>query len=95
MDFVTGQPLVVEIEFRLEGVLTDPSIVRCLVRSPTGEVRELVYPSASVTRRATGIYRVSVLADKPGTWAFRGTSVGVVEAVKEVATNVAPSMVLI
>lgn len=94
LELIEGQSIIVEIEFRLEGVLTDPSIVRCLVRSPNGETTELAYPSASLVRRDVGVYEASVLADRGGTWAFRATGVGVVDAVREVVTNVTPSMVI-
>lgn len=94
LEHVTGQALIAEIEFRVEGVLTDPAIVRCLVRAPDGTTSELVYPSTSLVRRDVGVYEASAIADQPGTWVFRAVGVGIVDAVKEVATNVAPSLVL-
>ena len=38
-----GQRLLVEGEFRLAGVPTDPMVVRCIVRSPTGVLNTLIY----------------------------------------------------
>lgn len=93
MAYVEGQSLICEIEFRLEGVLTDPTLVRCFVRKPSGLVTEYAFPAAELVKIDTGIYEASAIADEPGTWAFRATGVGVVDAVQEVATQVAPSMV--
>lgn len=90
---VVGHPLVVEIQFRLEGVLTDPVIVRCKVKPPEALVYEIVYPSAEMTKREVGVYEVALVPDAPGTWAFQGVGQGGVDAVGEVAQQVAPSLV--
>ncbi len=91
---VEGQALVAEIEYRVEGVLTDPVVVRCLVRKPNGVFVELAYPSADLIRRSVGVYEASIVADQAGTWAFRATGVGGVDAVGEIATTVEKSLVL-
>lgn len=94
MDVIAGQALVIDFEFRRRGVLADPTIVRVLARSPTGTRTEIVYPSDGIVRVAVGQYQASVLADIPGTWAFRVVGVGVVDAVQEGSINVQPSLVI-
>lgn len=90
---VVGQPLVVEINFRLEGVLTDPVIVRCKIKPPTGLPREVVQGEAAMVKREVGVYEVSLIPDEPGTWAFQGVGQGGVDAVGEVVQHVDPSLV--
>lgn len=91
--YIVGQTVINEIEFRSEGVLRDPTIVRCLVRAPSGAVEELVHPSSRLVRRGVGRYDASVITDAPGTWVFRAVGVGVVDAVQEASVNVAPSLI--
>ena len=92
--YVEGQRILVEGEFRLEGVPTDPTVVRFYSRSPAGLVTELVYPSADLVRTDLGTYEAQVTANTPGTWAFRFTGFGTVEAIREVVTFVAASDVI-
>ena len=91
---VVGSRLIIEGEFRLDGVPTDPTIVRCYTRSPDGAVAELVYPSADLVRIDLGTYEAFVTATMAGTWGFRFVGLGDVEAVREVVTTVAPSYVI-
>jgi len=91
---VEGQRLIIEAEFRLEGVPTDPSVIQCFVRSPAGVTTQLAYPSPDLSRLDLGLYEANVLADGPGTWTFRFIGSGAVEAVREVDASVSASKVL-
>lgn len=93
-DLVQGQAIVVDVEYRVEGVLRDPTNVSCLVRSPNGTVTTYVYPSTEVRRLDVGQYEVAVVTNAPGTWAFRAVGSGVVDAVQETSVNVRASSVI-
>lgn len=95
-EHVQGTRLIVTAEFRLDAVPTDPTVVRCYVRSPDGELTLLAYPSAELVRveSAVGTYEAYVTATKAGTYGFRFEGFGTVEAVREVTTSVAPSSVI-
>lgn len=93
-DPIVGQPLICAFEYRLDGVLIDPAIVRLLVRSPSGALTEYVYPSAELTRVAQGMYEATFTPDVGGTWACRATGLGGVAAVQEDVVNVASSFVI-
>lgn len=94
VQYVEGQRVIIEGVFRLEGVPTDPTLVRCYARAPSGAVEELVYPSTDLVRTDPGTYEATVTATEPGTWGFRMVGAGNVEAVREVTTTVLPSAVL-
>ncbi len=88
-----GQRVIVDGEFRLAGVPTDPVVVRCLVRAPGGGLSIIAYPSADMTRREAGIYEAYVTVDAAGTWSFRWEGAGTVDAVDEISVEVRPSAV--
>lgn len=91
---IVGQSIVCSIEYRLEGVLIDPSIVKAFYRKPGGTLREINFPAPEFAKIDIGLYELTVLADESGTWAFRSVGVGVIDAVQEGVVNVAPSLVL-
>jgi hypothetical protein len=93
-DYYEGQRILVEAEFRLLGVPTDPTIVQVLARSPQGTVNVYTYPAVELTKRDVGLYETSILADVPGQWHFRVTGTGVIDAVTEVELNVLESGVI-
>lgn len=91
---VVGDTLICAFEFRLEGVLTDPTVVRCDIRRPSGGIQELPFPSAELQKVDVGQYEATVVTDEAGTWGFRATGIGVVSGVQEDVVNVAASRVL-
>lgn len=93
-DYYEGQRALIEAEFRLLGVPTDPTIVQVLSKSPTGSVAVLTYPAVELTRRDTGLYEANVLVDLAGQWHFRVIGEGVVDAVTEVSLDVLDSNVV-
>lgn len=78
-----GQNLLIECEFRLNGVPTDPSIVTVAYRTPLGTQSTLTYPDVNLIRRSEGLFEASIPAEEAGTWTFRAEGVGVVDAVNE------------
>jgi len=88
-----GQNLLIECEFRLNGVPTDPSIVTVTSKSPLGSTVVLTYPNANLIRRSEGLFEASILAGEAGTWSFRATGLGVVDAVNEFSMTVLASAV--
>lgn len=93
-DWIVGQKAVVEMEFRLKGVLTDPQIVQCTVRAPDGTMSTANYPSDDIVRRGVGQYDVAVTLDQAGAWSIRPDGSGTVDAVTETTVIVQPSRVL-
>lgn len=93
-DYFEGQRALVEAEFRLLGVPTDPTIVQVLSRAPSGSVSVLTYPAVELTRRDTGLYEAAVLLDTSGQWHFRVIGEGVVDAVTEIDLDVLDSHVI-
>lgn len=86
-----GQRILIEIEFRLNGVATDPTIATCSYRSPLGTQAILTYPNEAFIRRSEGLFEASILVDEPGTWVIRGEGAGIVDAVNEYAQEVLAS----
>lgn len=78
-----GQRILIEIEYRLSGVPTDPTLATITARSPAGSVSTLTYPDEDFVRRSAGLFEASILVDEPGTWVFRTEGAGVVDAVNE------------
>lgn len=93
-DYVQGQRVTVDAEFRLAGVLTDPTVVIATVRSPSGAMLELAYPSADLLRVEQGLYEASLTANEAGTYSIRFSGAGVIDAVGEAFVNVAASRVI-
>lgn len=86
-----GQRVLIEVEFRLKGVPTDPTLIVLTYRSPTGMSSSLTYPHVNFTRRSAGLFEASVLVDEPNTWVFRAEGAGVVDAVNEYTLDVQAS----
>lgn len=82
-DIFQGQRLLIEAEFRLLGVPTDPIGVQCIVRKPSGSQVALNYPDINLTRRDLGLYEANITVDEGGTWWVRFEGFGTVDAVQE------------
>jgi hypothetical protein len=93
-DYYEGQRALIEAEFRLLGVPTDPTIIQVISRSPSGSVSVLTYPAVELTRRDTGLFEASVLLGDSGQWHFRVIGEGVVDAVTEINLDVLQSNVV-
>ena len=90
-----GQRVLIECIFRLNGVPTDPTVTKCISRSPNGTQSTLVFPAATFTRRSTGWFEASFLVDLPGAWAFRAEAAGIVDAVNEYILTIQPSSLVL
>lgn len=93
-DYYEGQRVLLECEFRLLGVPTDPTIVQVMARNPLGSTVVYTYPAVELTRRDTGLYETAILVDMPGQWHFRTIGTGVVDAVTEDNLDVLKSNVI-
>lgn len=93
-DYYIGQRVLIEAEFRLLGIPTDPTIVQVQSRSPTGVSTVYTYPAVALTRRDVGLFETAIVVDESGQWHFRIEGAGVVDAVTEVALDVLPSGVI-
>lgn len=87
----TGQRILIEVEMRLNGVPTDPTITTITSRSPSGVQSTITYPNAVFIRRSAGLFEASILVNEPGTWTFRAEGAGIVDGVNEYVQNVLPS----
>lgn len=86
-----GQKILIEVEYRLNGVPTDPTIASITYRSPLGSQATLQYPTTDFIRRSAGLYEASILVIEPGTWIFRSEGAGIVDAVNEMTQEVLAS----
>lgn len=83
-----GQRLLIECEFRLLGVPTDPIGVQCILRKPSGSQIAMNYPNPNLTRRELGVFEANVTVDEGGTWWVRFEGFGTVDAVQETSFEV-------
>jgi hypothetical protein len=90
----SGQRVLVQCEFRLLGVPTDPIVVQCTIRSPQGSKSVLNYPADNFVRRDLGLFEANVTVDIGGTWWFRIEGAGVVDAVTEISLEVIQSVLV-
>jgi uncharacterized protein YfaS (alpha-2-macroglobulin family) len=75
-----------------DGTATNPTAVRCQVRTPAGTTTEYVYGTdAELVRASTGNYYVDVDANAVGTWRYRFYSTGTGQAADEEAFRVKDS----
>lgn len=86
-----GQRLLVECEFRLNGVPTDPIVVQCTYRPPSGGQTSLNFPDPALTRTREGLFVANVVVDQGGIWCFRFEGFGTVDAVHEIPVEVKAS----
>lgn len=92
--FYVGQRILVEVEFRLLGVPTDPTIVRVFASNPTdGGTTVINFPDEFLTRIGVGLYEASVLVSAPGQWHFRVEGAGIVDSVTEIHLDVFASSI--
>jgi len=86
-----GQNILIEVEARLNGVPTDPTLASVSYRAPGGTQATLNYPTTNFVRRSTGLFEASILVTEPGTWIFRAETAGIVDAVNEMTQEVLAS----
>lgn len=87
-----GQRIRVEIQYRLKGVPTNPTIAQAFIKAPDGSVSTLTYPDANFVRVGLGRYEIYHNVDVAGTWWFRGEGLGVIDGVDEIPVIVEESV---
>lgn len=71
---------------------TDPAVVRCQYKDPSGNVTTLTYPTdAALVRDGVGVYHADIDADEAGTWHYRFYSTGTGQGANEESFHVKPS----
>jgi hypothetical protein len=84
-----GQKVRCSVDFRVDEVLTDPSIVNFKFKKPSGGLTMWVYGTdIAVVRESTGLYYADVITDEKGEWSFRFEGTGICTAVEEASFNV-------
>ncbi|MDL1909699.1 hypothetical protein FBQ81_03245 [Chloroflexi bacterium CFX6] len=84
-----GQKVRCSVEFRVDGILTDPTTVSAKVKSPSGTVTTYVYlTDAALVRDSAGAFHLDVVALLSGQWHFRFEGTGTCTAVEESVFNV-------
>lgn len=80
----------VPVEFREadSGALVDPGTVRVKIRTPQKEISTITHPNASITKDGVGLYRTSILFDKPGKWLVRWEGLSSNEVSEEIPITV-------
>lgn len=74
------------------GAAVDPTVVKCSVRDPSGNVVTYVYlTDAALVRDSAGNYHLDVDADEAGTWCYRWWSTGTGQAAEENQFTVRPA----
>lgn len=78
-DYILGQRLRFPLEFKVAGVLTDPTAIRFEHRAPSDTVTTTwTYPSGSeIVRDSVGKFHVDLDLDEAGRWKWRVESDGV------------------
>jgi len=85
-----GQKVRFTNEFKVAGVLTDPTTVTCKVMNPSGDITTYVYGTdAALVKDSTGIYHVDVVCNLKKEWNVRFEGTGTCVAVDELTVGVA------
>ena len=90
MALESGDPLVFRCNFRVAGVLTDPTDVVLTITSPDGTSADFDYPE-EVGRESTGKYSKTVTGET-GWYYWKWTGTGACQAVHQGAVEVSPSI---
>lgn len=84
-----GQKVRLIVNFKVNGVLTDPTTVTCKIMDPSKNVTTYIYGTdAALVKDSTGIYHVDVVTDEKKQWNYRFEGTGVCTAVEESAFGV-------
>lgn len=86
-----GQRVRAVIQYRLNGVPTDPTIAQVFIKKPSGSTITLTYPETDFIRTGLGVFEVYYTLDESGTWWFRSEGAGVIDGVDEAPVSVQES----
>lgn len=91
-EFDIGDGVILQATFtNPDEVVTDPTVVKLRVKSPSDVLTVYTYAEAELTKVSTGIYTKTVVPDEEGTWMYRWEGTGAVTAVGESEFQVRPS----
>lgn len=79
-----GQRVRVLVEYRLNGVPTNPTIAQAYIKTPAGSTINLTYPDDVFVNTGLGTYEIYYTLDESGTWWFRAEGTGTIDGVDEV-----------
>lgn len=68
--------------FKVNGTLTDPSGITLRVKSPSGSITTLTYPTG-ISKNSTGSYSADIELTASGDWWYRWESTGTVRSARE------------
>ena len=91
-EYEPGDRVRLSGEFRVAGVLTNPTAVTVKVKKPSNTVD--TYTGGQVTADGTGLYHLDVTTSEHGTWAYRFEGTGAAESAGESAFTVKHSRFL-
>jgi hypothetical protein len=87
-----GSKVAATFTWVVDGVLTDPTTVVVLVRTPAGVETTYTYGSSTeLTKVSAGVYKLTLTLNQPETWWFRAKGTGAAEANTEISQYVSPS----
>lgn len=75
-EFDIGDTVTLRVDFKVSGVLTDPTTITLSVADPSGNIDNYTYAGATVTRESTGAYLKSITGDEAGEWSATWTGTG-------------------
>ena len=78
-----GDKVHLTAKFIVGSVLTDPTVIICRVKDPSGNVTVYTYALAQVTKTSTGLYYKDISIDESGDWYYRWEGTGAMEAAEE------------
>jgi hypothetical protein len=81
--YVEGALVTVQGTYSIGGTVTDPTTVTIKYRNPSGVTTTVGGTAASVTNPSTGVYKLDVPANIPGTWTYQFKGEGTVIALAE------------
>lgn len=91
MSLEAGDPLTFACDFRVDGVLTDPSTVSLIVTDPDGVETTYTYAGSTVTRDSLGRFSKTLTA-VAGWYFWRWVGTGTAQSVDQGAVQVAPAI---
>jgi hypothetical protein len=79
--YTEGALLRVTCTFSVAGVLTDPTTVTAVVRSPVGTTTTYLFGiDVELVKDSTGVYHVDIDANAGGRWIYRFAGTGTAQA---------------
>lgn len=71
-----GDDCIINATLTVDGVATDPTTLAADIYTPAGALTTVTYPAATLTKTATGVYKLVVDCTAAGQWRVRFRSTG-------------------